>query len=64
MFNDKHLSWNWEWAREMYDTSRRMGFPLMVGYGGSDVMDFHALEALQCMVERRKGGETGVAASR
>ena len=35
---------------------------LMVGYGGADVMDFHGLEALQCMVERRKGGETGVAA--
>jgi hypothetical protein len=35
---------------------------LMVGVGGSDVMDFHALEALQCMVERRKGGETGVRA--
>ena len=34
----------------------------MVGYGGSDVMDFHGLEALQCMVERRKGGETGVSA--
>src|SRR5215472_6890282 len=31
VFNDKHLSWNWEWAREMYDTSRRMGFPLMAG---------------------------------
>jgi hypothetical protein len=35
---------------------------LMVGYGGPDVMDFHGLEALQCMVERRKGGESGVAA--
>lgn len=35
---------------------------LVVGNGGADVMDFHGLEALQCMVERRKGGETGVAA--
>jgi len=35
---------------------------LMVGEGGSDAMDFHALEALECMVERRKGGETGVKA--
>ncbi|HVO98917.1 MAG TPA: hypothetical protein VMT15_12660 [Bryobacteraceae bacterium] len=33
---------------------------LMVGCGGSDPMDFHALEAMQCMVERRKGGERGV----
>jgi hypothetical protein len=33
---------------------------LMVGVGGSDAMDFHALEAMQCMVERRSGGETGV----
>jgi hypothetical protein len=35
---------------------------LMVGEGGSDPMDFHALEGMQCMVERRKGGETGVRA--
>jgi hypothetical protein len=33
---------------------------LMVGEGESDPMDFHALEALQCMVERRGRGETGV----
>ena len=35
---------------------------LAVGVGGSDAMDFHALEGLQCMIERRKGGETGVRA--
>src|SRR5258708_5296151 len=33
---------------------------LMVGCGGSDAMDFHALEAMQCMLERRRGGESGV----
>lgn len=35
---------------------------LMIGEGGSDPMDYHALEAMQCMLERRKGGETGVKA--
>ena len=87
VFNDKHLSWNWDWAKEMYDTSRRMGFPMMAGsslpvtwrtpsiemplgarirealcvcYGGVDSYDFHGLETLQCMVERREGGESGV----
>ncbi len=87
VFNDKHLSWNWDWARQMYDTSRHMGFPLMAGsslpvtwrtpslempsgarvreavcvfYGGLDSYDFHALETVQCMVERRNGGESGV----
>ena len=35
---------------------------VMVGVGSLDVMDFDALEALQCMLERRKGGETGVKA--
>jgi hypothetical protein len=33
---------------------------VMVGIGGMDSADFDALEALQCMMERRKGGETGV----
>lgn len=35
---------------------------LMVGVGGSDPMDYHALEAMQSMIERRKGGESGVRA--
>jgi len=88
MFNDKHLSWKWEWAKEMADTAREMNFPYLAGsslpvtwrmpsidmsygaevnevmcvaMGGVDSYDFHALETIQCMAERRKGGETGVA---
>ena len=32
----------------------------MVGVGSTDASDYHALEAFQCMIERRRGGETGV----
>jgi hypothetical protein len=87
VYNDKHLSYSFEKAKMMVDTSKRLKFPmlagssipvtwrlpaidlplgceiesaLMVGVGGSDAMDFHALEGLQCMVERRRGGESGV----
>ena len=31
-----------------------------LGYGGLEAYGFHTLEGLQCMMERRKGGETGV----
>ena len=88
-FNDKHLSWNWEWAKEMFDTTRSMDIPYLAGsslpvtwrmpsvdlpygaevsevmclaHGGLDSYDFHALETIQCMAERRQGGETGVVA--
>jgi hypothetical protein len=30
-FNDKHLSWRWDWAREMYDTCRAHEMPLISG---------------------------------
>lgn len=89
VFNDKHLSWKWEWAREMVETARELKFPLLAGsslpvtrrmpavdlpygaevgevmcvaMGGVDSYDFHALEVIQCMAERRKVGETGVVA--
>ena len=35
---------------------------LVAGYGPIEVYGFHGLEALQGMMERRKGGETGVKA--
>lgn len=89
VFNDKHLSWKWEWAREMVETARKLDIPFLAGsslpvtwrmpsvdmplgaeveeilclaIGNVDSYDFHALEVLQCMAERRKGGETGVVA--
>ena len=87
VFNDKHLSWNFDWAKEMVATARELKFPLLAGsslpvtwrmpavdlpygaeveeivcvaFGGIDIYDFHALETIQCLAERRKGGETGV----
>jgi len=89
VFNDKHLSWKFEWAKEMVELSRKLKFPFLAGsslpvtwrmpaidfphggeaeellcvaFGGLDVYDLHALETIQCMAERRKGGETGVKA--
>lgn len=50
------------WRRPQLRLPR--GCPLVeavqVGYGPFEGYGFHALEALQCMAERRKGGETGV----
>lgn len=88
VFNDKHLSWRFDWAQEMVRTSQELGFAFLAGsslpvtwrtpavdvplgaeldevlvtaFGPVDIYDFHALETLQCMAERRRGGETGVA---
>lgn len=33
---------------------------LTIGYGGFEAYGFHAIEGHQCMIERRRGGETGV----
>jgi hypothetical protein len=31
VFNDKHLSYRWDWAKEMYDTALEMKIPFMAG---------------------------------
>lgn len=38
----------------------RVDEALAIGYDGIEAYGFHALEMLQCMVERRGGGETGI----
>lgn len=35
---------------------------VQIGYGPFEGYGYHAIEALQCLVERRRGGETGVRA--
>jgi hypothetical protein len=89
VFCDKHLYYDRRKAKEMVDTARAMGFPLMAGSslpvtwrrpeveppigtrfeeavvasrGEIEIYGFHALEALQCMAERRAARESGVKA--
>jgi hypothetical protein len=31
LFNDKHLSYRWDWAKEMYDVTQEYGIPFMAG---------------------------------
>lgn len=31
LFTDKHLSYRWDWAKEMFDTAKDLGIPLLAG---------------------------------
>lgn len=41
-----------------------LGDAMALGYADLEAYGFHALETLQCMTERRRGGETGVVSVR
>jgi hypothetical protein len=87
MFVDKHFSTEWKKAKQMFDWSRELKFPLIAGtsltltwrrpaleldlespvtravgyfYGGKEAYGYHGVEVFQSMVERRRGGETGI----
>lgn len=53
------LCWRHPWLE--YDKgSVELDEVLALSYGSVEAYGYHALETLQCMVERRAGGETGV----
>lgn len=89
LFYDKHLSWNFTWAREIIETVRELRIPFLAGSslpyaplvppiqlppgceieeavgifpGGAEGYGFHSMEAVQALVEHRRGGETGIRA--
>ena len=52
------LCWRNPWLE--YDKGTHVEEALSIGYGGIEAYGYHALETLQCMIERRAGGEQGV----
>lgn len=54
------LGWRNPWLEHPLDTPIEEA--ISVAYGGLESYGFHALELLQCMVERRSNGETGIKA--
>ncbi len=54
------VGWRSPWLEHARETPIQEA--LSIAYAGLDSYGFHALETLQCMIERRVGGESGVAA--
>ena len=50
----------WRKPSVMFPRGEKLTEAVIHGYGGPESYGFHTLEGLQCMVERRQGGETGV----
>ena len=54
------LRWRDPWLEHELDAP--IEDALVLSFGGIESYGFHGLEALQCMIERRSGGEAGLAA--
>ena len=52
------LCWRRPWLE--YDKGVELEEVMALSYGSVEAYGYHALETLQCMAERRAGGETGV----
>ena len=56
------LPLTWRKPELEFERGVRIAEAMGVGYSGVEGYGFHAVETLQCMIERRAGGETGVKA--
>ena len=54
------LAWRNPWIE--YEKETPVEEALAIGYGGIEAYGYHAIESLLCMIERRRGGESGVVA--
>eukprot|EP01043_Picozoa_sp_COSAG02_P018207 COSAG02_NODE_844_length_16583_cov_116.650267_3_plen_194_part_00 len=54
------LAWRSPWLE--HPKGVQLSEAMAIGYSAVESYGFHALEGLQCMVERRAGGESGVVA--
>ena len=54
------VAWRSPWLE--HESGVDLEEAVAIGFSGLDIYGFHTLEVLQCMVERRRGGETGVRA--
>jgi hypothetical protein len=60
MMAGSSLPYCWRDPMLVHPLGTKIKEAVAIGYASLDAYGFHVLEVLQCMTERRKGGETGV----
>lgn len=61
MMAGSSLPYCWRDPMLVHPLGTKISEAVAIGYASLDAYGFHVMEILQCMVERRAGGETGVA---